>query len=65
MLVSGVFFYFEFHMFLLVRGDPMRMFAQFFGGEDPFSTFFSGNNHGGGTHTFFSTGGDDLHGFSG
>ncbi|MFH4982050.1 hypothetical protein AB6A40_008759 [Gnathostoma spinigerum] len=44
------------------QGDPMQMFAQFFGsGEDPFSAFFSGNGGGGaGPQIFFSSGGDDL-----
>ncbi|VDM40520.1 unnamed protein product [Toxocara canis] len=47
------------------QGDPMRMFAQFFGtGEDPFSSFFNGGGAGG-PQVFFSTGGDDLHGFGG
>lgn len=47
------------------QGDPLRMFAQFFGagGEDPFSAFFSGGSSGGGPQIFFSNGGDDLHGF--
>ncbi|VIO93317.1 DnaJ homolog subfamily B member 4, putative [Brugia malayi] len=45
------------------QGDPMQMFAQFFGGSDPFSTFFaSGSTTGGsGPQLFFSTGGDDMH----
>lgn len=41
----------------------MRMFAQFFGGEDPFSSFFGSSSGGGGPQIFFSSGGDDLHGF--
>ncbi|VDN59879.1 unnamed protein product [Dracunculus medinensis] len=45
------------------QGDPMRMFAQFFGGEDPFSSFFGSSSGGGGPQIFFSSGGDDLHGF--
>lgn len=41
----------------------MQMFAQFFGGSDPFSTFFAtGSATGGsGPQLFFSTGGDDMH----
>uniref|UniRef100_F1L3M9 DnaJ subfamily B member 5 n=1 Tax=Ascaris suum TaxID=6253 RepID=F1L3M9_ASCSU len=47
------------------QGDPMRMFAQFFGGgEDPFSSFFNGSGVGG-PQIFFSSGGDDMHGFGG
>lgn len=43
----------------------MRMFAQFFGGgEDPFSSFFNGSGVGG-PQIFFSSGGDDMHGFGG
>ncbi|MCP9261232.1 DnaJ subfamily B member 4 [Dirofilaria immitis] len=46
-----------------LEGDPMQMFAQFFGGSDPFSTFFgTGTATGaGGPQVFFSTGGDDMH----
>uniref|UniRef100_A0A0R3RYY0 DnaJ homolog subfamily B member 13 n=1 Tax=Elaeophora elaphi TaxID=1147741 RepID=A0A0R3RYY0_9BILA len=45
------------------QGDPMQMFAQFFGGSDPFSTFFASGSTtgGGGPQLFFSTGGDDMH----
>lgn len=39
----------------------MQMFAQFFGGSDPFSTFFASGSGGGGPQLFFSTGGDDMH----
>ncbi|VDK41680.1 unnamed protein product [Anisakis simplex] len=43
------------------QGDPLRMFTQFFGNDDPFASFFGGGP--GGPQVFFSTGGDDLHGF--
>lgn len=40
----------------------MQMFAQFFGGNDPFSAFFGGGSaSAGGPQIFFSTGGDDMH----
>lgn len=32
---------------IICRGDPMKVFAQFFGGEDPFATFFQGGGGGG------------------
>lgn len=34
-------------------GDPMKIFSQFFGGEDPFNSFFAGGPSGGGTRIFF------------
>lgn len=52
-------------LFFVFRGDPMKIFAQFFGGEDPFATFFTGGGPGGGMHgmgpggstMFFTSGG--------
>lgn len=51
----------SYNLNIICRGDPMQMFAQFFGGNDPFSTFFASGSTGGGPQLFFSTGGDDMH----
>ncbi|VDN03215.1 unnamed protein product [Thelazia callipaeda] len=44
------------------QGDPLRMFAQFFSADDPFSSFFGGSgagSAGAGPQIFFSTHDDD------